>query len=240
MEHIEQRGWVWKKRRWIVFFSRGLQIHVDALSHQKYLQMHRRAQILEMSKLVYVDWTKKWQSLLSLICNLIGPSLEWSFYIKESKHLLIVHPGSCLSCQSVMEKETTASLMMIVMSHVCKFTEEIVIYVCVYIYCVSIFRAKGSSIFYSSSQFSFLSLLRSPPASLMSVLSTCEELCDSILAGVQVGEFAVVQPLSVEYSCILGYLLAWKLLLTFFKSSPSHVSHDSSSDRQISFWQSDV
>ncbi|XP_034406207.1 E3 ubiquitin-protein ligase listerin [Cyclopterus lumpus] len=63
----------------------------------------------------------------------------------------------------------------------------------------------------------------SPPASLMAILTTCEELCDSILAGVQVGEFAVVQPLSVEYSCILGYLLAWKLLLTFFKSSPSHL-----------------
>ncbi|XP_022618453.1 E3 ubiquitin-protein ligase listerin [Seriola dumerili] len=63
----------------------------------------------------------------------------------------------------------------------------------------------------------------SPPASLMAVLSTCEELCDNILAGVQVGEFAVVQPFSVEYSCILGYLLAWKLLLTFFKSSPSHL-----------------
>ncbi|KAM9333735.1 E3 ubiquitin-protein ligase listerin [Pholidichthys leucotaenia] len=63
----------------------------------------------------------------------------------------------------------------------------------------------------------------SPPAALMSILSTCEELCDNILAAVQVGEFAVVQPLSVEYSCILGYLLAWKLLLTFFKSSPSHL-----------------
>ncbi|XP_056296210.1 E3 ubiquitin-protein ligase listerin [Pseudoliparis swirei] len=63
----------------------------------------------------------------------------------------------------------------------------------------------------------------SPPASLMAVLTTCEELCDSILSGVQVGEFAVVQPLSVEYSYILGYLLAWKLLLTFFKSSPSHL-----------------
>uniref|UniRef100_A0A671VF31 E3 ubiquitin-protein ligase listerin n=1 Tax=Sparus aurata TaxID=8175 RepID=A0A671VF31_SPAAU len=63
----------------------------------------------------------------------------------------------------------------------------------------------------------------SPPASLMAALSTCEELCDSILAGLQVGEFAVVQPLSVEYSCILGYLLSWKLLLTFFKSSPSHL-----------------
>ncbi len=64
----------------------------------------------------------------------------------------------------------------------------------------------------------------------MAILATCEELCESILAGVQVGEFAVVQPLSVEYSCILGYLLAWKLLLTFFKSSPSHVSHDLISD----------
>ncbi|XP_034034250.1 E3 ubiquitin-protein ligase listerin [Thalassophryne amazonica] len=63
----------------------------------------------------------------------------------------------------------------------------------------------------------------SPPASLMAVLSACEELCENILAGVQVGEFAVVQPLSVEYSCILGYLLAWKLLLNFFKSSPSHL-----------------
>ncbi|XP_061904673.1 E3 ubiquitin-protein ligase listerin [Entelurus aequoreus] len=63
----------------------------------------------------------------------------------------------------------------------------------------------------------------SPPAALMAMLSTCEELCDSILAGLQVGEFAVVSPHSVEYSCILGYLLAWKLLLTFFKSSPSHL-----------------
>lgn len=63
----------------------------------------------------------------------------------------------------------------------------------------------------------------SPPVALMTILSTCEELCESILAGVQVGEFAVVQPHSVEYSCILGYLLAWKLLLTFFKSAPAHV-----------------
>ncbi|XP_051902759.1 E3 ubiquitin-protein ligase listerin isoform X2 [Hippocampus zosterae] len=63
----------------------------------------------------------------------------------------------------------------------------------------------------------------SPPAALMAVLSTCEELCDSILAGLQVGEFAMVSPHSVEYSCILGYLLAWKLLLTFFRSSPSHL-----------------
>uniref|UniRef100_A0AAQ6AHX3 E3 ubiquitin-protein ligase listerin n=1 Tax=Amphiprion ocellaris TaxID=80972 RepID=A0AAQ6AHX3_AMPOC len=71
--------------------------------------------------------------------------------------------------------------------------------------------------------YSHIFVLSSPPASLMAILSTCEELCDNILAAVQVGEFAVVQPLSVEYSCILGYLLTWKLLLTFFKSSPSHL-----------------
>lgn len=63
----------------------------------------------------------------------------------------------------------------------------------------------------------------SPPAALMAILSTCEDLCENILTGVQVGEFAVVQPLSVEYSCILGYLLAWKLLLKFFRSAPSHL-----------------
>ncbi|KAM6985180.1 LOW QUALITY PROTEIN: E3 ubiquitin-protein ligase listerin [Aplochiton taeniatus] len=63
----------------------------------------------------------------------------------------------------------------------------------------------------------------SPPAALMTVLSASEDLCESILASVQVGEFAVVQPLSHESSCILGYLLAWKLLLSFFKASPSHL-----------------
>ncbi|XP_026075383.1 E3 ubiquitin-protein ligase listerin [Carassius auratus] len=63
----------------------------------------------------------------------------------------------------------------------------------------------------------------SPPAALMSILSATEELLESILGGVQVGEFAVVQPLSMEHCCILGYLLAWKLLLTFFKASSSHL-----------------
>ncbi|KAJ3589459.1 hypothetical protein NHX12_010304 [Muraenolepis orangiensis] len=63
----------------------------------------------------------------------------------------------------------------------------------------------------------------SPPESLMEVLSACEDLCESVLAGVQVGEFALFQPLSVEYSCFLGYLLSWKLLLSFFKASPSHL-----------------
>ncbi|XP_012683168.2 E3 ubiquitin-protein ligase listerin [Clupea harengus] len=63
----------------------------------------------------------------------------------------------------------------------------------------------------------------SPPAALMTILTATEELLENILGGVQVGEFAVVQPLSVEHCCILGYLLAWKLLLTFFKASPSNL-----------------
>ncbi|KAJ7997588.1 hypothetical protein DPEC_G00230570 [Dallia pectoralis] len=63
----------------------------------------------------------------------------------------------------------------------------------------------------------------SPPAALMSVLSTCEELCETILSGLCVGEFAVIAPLSVEYSCVLAYLLAWKLLLSFFRAAPSHL-----------------
>uniref|UniRef100_A0A8B9HBE4 E3 ubiquitin-protein ligase listerin n=1 Tax=Astyanax mexicanus TaxID=7994 RepID=A0A8B9HBE4_ASTMX len=63
----------------------------------------------------------------------------------------------------------------------------------------------------------------SPPAAIMSILTATEELLENILGGVQVGEFAVVQPLSMEHCCILGYLLAWKLLLTFFKAAPSQL-----------------
>ncbi|MBN3302917.1 LTN1 ligase, partial [Amia calva] len=63
----------------------------------------------------------------------------------------------------------------------------------------------------------------SPPEAMMSILAAVEELLDNILGGVQVGEFAVVQPLSDEYCCVLGYLLTWKLILTFFKASSSHL-----------------
>uniref|UniRef100_A0A4W4E3K3 E3 ubiquitin-protein ligase listerin n=1 Tax=Electrophorus electricus TaxID=8005 RepID=A0A4W4E3K3_ELEEL len=66
-------------------------------------------------------------------------------------------------------------------------------------------------------------LRRSPPAAIMSILTTTEELLESILGSIQVGEFAVVVPLSTEHCCILGYLLAWKLLLTFFKAAPSQL-----------------
>ncbi|TSK16143.1 E3 ubiquitin-protein ligase listerin [Bagarius yarrelli] len=63
----------------------------------------------------------------------------------------------------------------------------------------------------------------SPPAAIMTVLTTTEELVDNILGSVQVGEFALVQPLSMEHCCILGYLLTWKLLLIFFKAAPSQL-----------------
>ncbi|XP_034168229.2 E3 ubiquitin-protein ligase listerin [Pangasianodon hypophthalmus] len=63
----------------------------------------------------------------------------------------------------------------------------------------------------------------SPPAAIMSILIAAEELVENILGSVQVGEFAVVQPLSMEHCCILGYLLAWKLLLIFFKAAPSQL-----------------
>nr|XP_023661078.1 E3 ubiquitin-protein ligase listerin isoform X1 [Paramormyrops kingsleyae] len=63
----------------------------------------------------------------------------------------------------------------------------------------------------------------SPPAALMSILVAMEELMDGVLGALQVGEFAVVQPLSDESCCILGYLLIWKLILTFFKASSSQL-----------------
>ncbi|KAL6472979.1 hypothetical protein MHYP_G00191670 [Metynnis hypsauchen] len=63
----------------------------------------------------------------------------------------------------------------------------------------------------------------SPPAAIMTILTATEELLENILGDVQVGEFAVVQPLSMEHCSILGYLLAWKLLLTFFKAAPSQL-----------------
>ncbi|KAM9456136.1 E3 ubiquitin-protein ligase listerin [Clarias gariepinus] len=63
----------------------------------------------------------------------------------------------------------------------------------------------------------------SPPAAIMSILTAAEELVENILGSVEVGEFAVVQPLSMEHCCILGYLLSWKLLLIFFKAAPSQL-----------------
>ncbi|XP_053242522.1 E3 ubiquitin-protein ligase listerin isoform X2 [Podarcis raffonei] len=63
----------------------------------------------------------------------------------------------------------------------------------------------------------------SPPAALMTVLATQEELLENILEGIPVGEFAVIQPLSDEFCLVLGYLLTWKLILTFFKAASSQL-----------------
>uniref|UniRef100_A0A8C5MB69 E3 ubiquitin-protein ligase listerin n=1 Tax=Leptobrachium leishanense TaxID=445787 RepID=A0A8C5MB69_9ANUR len=63
----------------------------------------------------------------------------------------------------------------------------------------------------------------SPPAALMEVLAVLEDLVESILHGVPVGEFVIIQPLKDEFCFVLGYLLTWKLILTFFKASSSQL-----------------
>ncbi|XP_075707339.1 E3 ubiquitin-protein ligase listerin [Rhinoderma darwinii] len=63
----------------------------------------------------------------------------------------------------------------------------------------------------------------SPPAALMSVLALQEDLVETILEGIQVGEFAIIQPLKEEFCFVLGYLLTWKLMLTFFKAASSQL-----------------
>ncbi|XP_068931164.1 E3 ubiquitin-protein ligase listerin isoform X1 [Petaurus breviceps papuanus] len=63
----------------------------------------------------------------------------------------------------------------------------------------------------------------SPPVALMAVLGILEDLLENILECYPVGEFAVIQPLSEEFCYVLGYLLTWKLILTFFKAATSQL-----------------
>ncbi|KAM4048334.1 E3 ubiquitin-protein ligase listerin [Anomaloglossus baeobatrachus] len=63
----------------------------------------------------------------------------------------------------------------------------------------------------------------SPPAALMSVLTLQEDLVEALLQGIQVGDFAVIRPLKEEFCFVLGYLLTWKLVLTFFKAASSQL-----------------
>ncbi|XP_069616963.1 E3 ubiquitin-protein ligase listerin [Ranitomeya imitator] len=63
----------------------------------------------------------------------------------------------------------------------------------------------------------------SPPAALMAVLALQEDLVEALLQGIQVGEFAVIRPLKEEFCFVLGYLLTWKLILTFFKAASSQL-----------------
>ncbi|XP_036098492.1 E3 ubiquitin-protein ligase listerin isoform X3 [Molossus molossus] len=63
----------------------------------------------------------------------------------------------------------------------------------------------------------------SPPAALMSLLRSQEDLLESILGCVPVGQIVTIKPLSEDFCCVLGYLLTWKLILTFFKASSSQL-----------------
>lgn len=63
----------------------------------------------------------------------------------------------------------------------------------------------------------------SPPAALMSLLSTQEDLLENVLGCVPVGQIVTIKPLSEDFCYVLGYLLTWKLILTFFKASSSQL-----------------
>lgn len=67
-------------------------------------------------------------------------------------------------------------------------------------------------------------ILRSPPAALMSLLSTQEDLLENILGCIPVGQIVTIKPLSEDFCYVLGYLLTWKLILTFFKAASSQVN----------------
>uniref|UniRef100_A0A8C7E2R1 E3 ubiquitin-protein ligase listerin n=1 Tax=Naja naja TaxID=35670 RepID=A0A8C7E2R1_NAJNA len=80
-------------------------------------------------------------------------------------------------------------------------------------------------------------LLLSPPAALMTVLTTQEDLLENILECIPVGEFAEIQPMSVEFCIILGYLLTWKLILSFFKGASSQ---NGSIMEGLALWKNNV
>ncbi|EHB03083.1 RING finger protein 160 [Heterocephalus glaber] len=63
----------------------------------------------------------------------------------------------------------------------------------------------------------------SPPAVLMSLLSTQEDLLENILGCIPVGQIVTIKPLSEDFCYVLGYLLTWKLILTFFKAASSQL-----------------
>uniref|UniRef100_A0A8C4LP85 E3 ubiquitin-protein ligase listerin n=1 Tax=Equus asinus asinus TaxID=83772 RepID=A0A8C4LP85_EQUAS len=63
----------------------------------------------------------------------------------------------------------------------------------------------------------------SPPAALMSLLSTQEDLLENVLGCIPVGQIVTIKPLSEDFCYVLGYLLTWKLILTFFKAASSQL-----------------
>ncbi|XP_037688795.1 E3 ubiquitin-protein ligase listerin isoform X1 [Choloepus didactylus] len=63
----------------------------------------------------------------------------------------------------------------------------------------------------------------SPPAALMSLLSSQEDLLENVLGCIPVGQIVTIKPLSEDFCYVLGYLLTWKLILTFFKAASSQL-----------------
>nr|XP_035967147.1 E3 ubiquitin-protein ligase listerin isoform X3 [Halichoerus grypus] len=63
----------------------------------------------------------------------------------------------------------------------------------------------------------------SPPAALMSLLRTQEDLLENVLGCIPVGQIVTIKPLSEDFCYVLGYLLTWKLILTFFKAASSQL-----------------
>ncbi|XP_048202308.1 E3 ubiquitin-protein ligase listerin [Perognathus longimembris pacificus] len=63
----------------------------------------------------------------------------------------------------------------------------------------------------------------SPPVALMSLLRTLEDLLENVLGCIPVGQIITIKPLSEDFCYVLGYLLTWKLILTFFKAASSQL-----------------
>ncbi|KAF3820483.1 hypothetical protein GH733_013659 [Mirounga leonina] len=52
---------------------------------------------------------------------------------------------------------------------------------------------------------------------------TQEDLLENVLGCIPVGQIVTIKPLSEDFCYVLGYLLTWKLILTFFKAASSQV-----------------
>ena len=68
----------------------------------------------------------------------------------------------------------------------------------------------------------------------MSLLSTQEDLLENVLGCIPVGQIVTIKPLSEDFCYVLGYLLTWKLILTFFKAASSQVNvYETVFDRSV-------
>ena len=58
---------------------------------------------------------------------------------------------------------------------------------------------------------------------MMNVLHTSSHAVELVLQDCDIGETALIESFSEEYTYCMAYLLSWKLLLVFFKSASSEV-----------------